>query len=616
MKRFLILTLCAAMWLSCFMAGCTDKPDEPATSDTTDGETTQSVTEAEESETAYGTADDTTEEATTEEVAGPAEPAVTIWPVKAMTFNNKNIQSVSIHASEDICEQYAARELQKYLEKMSIAVKEDGDFPITLQIDPALGDDSYRIETGSSVEDGMAITGGNGRGVIYGVYGFLEKKAGVRFYTPDLETCSAASIRLNGESVMTYEPTFEFRHTNWYTANDAVWSQKNGMNCDILLSDENKYTAEMGGTQTIVGWVHTFSWITGHGSEGQPCLNDPQVLANAIGTVRYMLEQDPTLTVISVSQNDNEDYCKCEKCAAIDEIEGSPSGNIIRFVNAIAADIAEDFPNAVLETLAYRYSIKAPAVTKPLPNVCVRLAPVFSCNVHAYNDPDCPINVEFAQSVAEWSMMCERLYVWDYSTNFSYFIPTFENLYTIRENMRFFAEHNVKGMFSQGNDQSPSAEFGELRAYLLLKLMQNPLMSKDEYYDHMDEFLKAYYGEGWRYIRAYIDLTSGQPGINCRGCYDAPLKAADRARYVAMEETVDQWWDKAEAMAGDRVEYVKRSRLQWRYIKLMYAPDEEEAKAFIADIATADIHWREWRFTSAIGEGSNLSKAPDKWIYD
>ena len=164
MKKLLPVTLCAAMLLSCFMTSCTDKPDEPATSDTTDGETTQSVTEGEESETAYGTADDTTEEATTEEVAGPAEPAVTIWPVKAMTFNNKNIQSVSIHASEDICEQYAARELQKYLEKMSIAVKEDGDFPITLQIDPALGDDSYRIETGSSIEDGMAITGGNGRG--------------------------------------------------------------------------------------------------------------------------------------------------------------------------------------------------------------------------------------------------------------------------------------------------------------------------------------------------------------------------------------------------------------------------------------------------------------------
>ena len=44
--------------------------------------------------------------------------------------------------------------------------------------------------------------------------------------------------------------------------------------------------------------------------------------------------------------------------------------------------------------------------------------------------------------------------------------------------------------------------------------------------------------------------------------------------------------------------------------------NEEDAKAFIADIAAADIHWREWRYTSAIGEGSPLSKSPDKWIYD
>ena len=39
MKRLLTLTLCVAMSLSCFLTSCTDKPDEPATSDTTDGET-------------------------------------------------------------------------------------------------------------------------------------------------------------------------------------------------------------------------------------------------------------------------------------------------------------------------------------------------------------------------------------------------------------------------------------------------------------------------------------------------------------------------------------------------------------------------------------------------
>ena len=50
-------------------------------------------------------------------------------------------------------------------------------------------------------------------------------------------------------------------------------------------------------------------------------------------------------------------------------------------------------------------------------------------------------------------------------------------------------------------------------AYILGKLhsggKKNLVM---EYYRHMDEFLAAYYGAGWRYLRAYLDdLSSGHP---------------------------------------------------------------------------------------------------------
>lgn len=46
MKRFLILTLCVAMSLSCFLTGCNNTPDTPAES--TDAVTTEEeVTEQE-----------------------------------------------------------------------------------------------------------------------------------------------------------------------------------------------------------------------------------------------------------------------------------------------------------------------------------------------------------------------------------------------------------------------------------------------------------------------------------------------------------------------------------------------------------------------------------------
>ena len=574
--------------------------------------TTEAVTDADTEPVTEPVTEPDTEEITTEgNTDEPSdEPTEVAWPRVRLLYGSKPIESVAILGGQDATEQYAVGELRKYLEKMSITVREDGDFTFTVQIDPEIADDGYRITTGDSADDGVTITGGNGRGVIYGVYAFLEEKAKVRFFTPELETCTAKYISLNPNMLIEYRPAFELRHTNWISGQSADWNLKNGMNCD------NKLTPEMGGGWSYGAWIHTLGWMTGHGANGQPCLSDPQNLENAISAVRNILASNPNVNIISVSQNDNNEYCKCEACAAIDEIEGSPSGNIIRFVNAIAADIAEDYPDVVIDTLAYMYSQPAPKITKPLPNVCVRFAPLLSCFVHAYDDPDCPRNLQLAKDIEDWSRICDRIYVWDYTTNFTYFIPTFENLITIRQNMQFFAEHNVKGMFAQGNDQSPSGEFGELRAYLLAKLMMNPYMTEREYYTHMDEFLEAYYGDGWRYVRAYIDMTSGKADVQCRGCYGAPLEALDRKYYLAMEDTMDSWWDKAEEMAGNRLSYVKRSRLQWRYLKLMLHPNEEDARAFLADITAEGIHWREWRYTSEIGADSNLSLSPDKWIYD
>jgi len=85
--------------------------------------------------------------------------------------------------------------------------------------------------------------------------------------------------------------------------------------------------------------------------------------------------------------------------------------------------------------------------------------------------------------------------------------------------MKFFADHNVKGMLSQGNYNGKGADLNELKVYLLSKLQWNPYMSEAEYRYHMQDFLEGYYGDGWRYIKEYIDvLLDDTYGINF-GCF-------------------------------------------------------------------------------------------------
>jgi hypothetical protein len=212
-----------------------------------------------------------------------------------------------------------------------------------------------------------------------------------------------------------------------------------------------------------------------------------------------------------------------------------------------------------------------------------------------------------------WSEICDKIYIWDYTTNFRYCIPTYANFHVLRENMQFYADHNVKGIFPQGNCRTPSGEFGELRAYLLAKLLMDPYMTEREYYAHMDEFLKAYYGDGWEFIRAYIDITSSKASTGCQSVYGQPFEAIPRDFYLAMEDTFESWWAKAEELAGDRVAYVQRSRLQWRYIKLMLHPDEAEAQKLIADVKAMGVGWTESSGTDLPAD-ADFSKGPDEWF--
>ena len=511
----------------------------------------------------------------------------------------KEFNAASVLSGESAPERYAASELKKYLEKLGVPEGEGA--VITLCEDGALRRDGYAV---TAREDGaVTIAGGNGRGVIYGVYAFLERCAGVRFYMPGVEKTKCGDVRVDGD--FSHTPIFEMRQSDWPCGNgDPDWCVKNGVN-------QREIPKEMGGHIKYGGFVHTMTSLVGTPWDKQPCFSDPETLKKAIAGVRAILEKDPDVKIVSVSQNDNRNYCTCEKCRAVDEEEGSHAGTLLRFVNAVAADIAGDYPDVVIDTLAYQHTRRAPKLTKPLPNVCIRLCSIECCFSHPLDDTSCAENAAFFRDILEWNKICDRIYIWDYVTCFHHYIPTFPNFGVLRQNMRFFAEHGVKGMYPEGNYQSRlSGEFGELRCWLLAKLMMDPMMSESEYLAHMDDFLEGYYGAGWRYIRAYIDWTVSEAAGAHMNIWNPPFVTIPREKYAAMEETFDLWWDRAEEAAGDRIEAVKRSRLQWRYIKLMLHPDAEVGKAFFEEVKEQRIRWRE---VQELPEHPDFAASPETW---
>ena len=321
-------------------------------------------------------------------------------------------------------------------------------------------------------------------------------------------------------------PYFFSRDTFWYhILHPRRPTKLNGRNA---VKSNHWDMPDLGGGVTYAGrFVHSI-WDLAemeHEIGRQPCLTDENVYKTVLKNVYKVLEERPWSTIVSVSQVDSypdQLGCQCENCKAIDDREGTPMGSLLTFVNRIADDIKDDYPHVYVDTLAYRYTRKAPKSIKPRDNVIIRLCSIECCFAHPLDDPDCPHNVAFKKDIEEWSAICNNLYIWDYTTDFLCYLSPFPNFAVLQKNVKFFKDHHVIGMFEQGNYQSLSGEFGELRGYLLAKLLWDPDMTEEKYYAHMDEFLRDYYGAGWTYVREYIDVTTRKAAERHLFIYDTP----------------------------------------------------------------------------------------------
>jgi len=236
------------------------------------------------------------------------------------------------------------------------------------------------------------------------------------------------------------------------------------------------------------------------GSASQWCLTNPKVLEIVCERLDSLFKANPDQRMISISQNDGSDtYCRCPSCQAIIDEEGSPSGPILRFVNAVA----ERFPDKEISTLAYLFSVRPPKITVPLDNVSIMLCDIDCRRQTALTEN--PSGRAFMECLRGWSAICQNIFLWDYGINFDNYLSPFPNLSTIRDNMLIFRDHGVKMHFSQINS-TLGGDFSELRPYLVSKLMWNPSASLDSLEKH---FCESYYGAAAPQILHYINQLEG-----------------------------------------------------------------------------------------------------------
>ncbi|HOZ46425.1 MAG TPA: DUF4838 domain-containing protein [Candidatus Hydrogenedentes bacterium] len=442
-------------------------------------------------------------------------------------------------------EVFAAEELQALLEqagapRLPIAQEGDRSDPTdrtdhrffvgpgqALQGHPAgfsvegFGEEDFRVVIR---DNAILIAGGRPRGTLYGVYSFLEDHLGVRFLTVDhTHVPPIGDWRVVGPADRFYHPPLAFRWSFYAETNRSpLFAARNRTNtvpteprlggktgleninhsfCHLMPSREfgkehPEYYALVDGQR--------LADVENDGVQTELCLTNPDVLRIVTERVLAILRAHPEQRNISVSQNDNTLYCRCPKCASLDEREESPMGSLLTFVNAVADEVANEFPDVLVGTLAYSYSRKPPKTVRPRPNVQIHLCSGECCLLHAIDDPDCPMNRDFCRDMTTWGSMCKNISIWNYNTNFANYLLPCPNLRVVEPNIRYFVANNAIGVFMQGVWNGQGGEFSDLRNYIISGLLWDPNRSGEAL---MDEFLTLHYKVAAPPIRRFVNLT-------------------------------------------------------------------------------------------------------------
>ncbi|MEO8962035.1 MAG: DUF4838 domain-containing protein [Ginsengibacter sp.] len=459
----------------------------------------------------------------------------------------------------------------------------------------------------------LIISGGTGKGALYGVYTFLEQYLGCRKYSPAVAPYvpQKKTIILNSIDEMEV-PAFTYRvdfyadvlkdqeYMDWHKLDNCFGKPDTGNEWGSFV---HTFDQLLGSKEYGESHPEYFSFYDGERHPGysesgrvisQLCLTNPNVLDIVCKSLQTNIKENPGAQYWSVSQNDNVNYCKGPLCSALDEKYASfapgskmygthnhgyspiGQGSLLTFVNKVA----EKFPDKIISTLAYQYTRVPPKGIVPRENVNIML-----CNIESpRNVPFATGDTSFSNDLIGWTRLTHNIILWDYVVQFSNLMSPFPNLHTLQPNLQYLHDNGVQMIFSEGNPET-GGEFSELRAYLIAKLLWNPDVDINKV---MNDFLSGYYGNASGMIRQYIDLLHNEmekSGVKL-SIYGNPVEERKTFLSDSLVTVYNQLFDRAEkAVSGspELLQRVKTARLPVHYAMLEIARDQKTGKqgAFI-----------------------------------
>jgi len=375
-------------------------------------------------------------------------------------------------------------------------------------------------------ENLIYLLGGDLRGPFYAAISFLEVELGVFNPEKNILLIGKRQPAINVKSRIE-NPAFELRMLIYKNVYDSFFASFNKLNTIHLYP---LVYSDIGGSTIMhqdCGLGHTanciipiskyylknpeyFSNVPGSTLSnyyGQLCLTNTTVFQLVLKYVRNLMVNFPKSELFNFSPNDTRFTCTCENCSAINLIEGSKSGTLVRFMNRLVDSLEFEYPSLRYVTLSY---FDTDFGTKSKLNNKTSL--LLSADTSSWIHPFEPISkdVNFNKRLESWKKCTNNIWIWDYTMDFNDYYNLYPDIDIIADNLRFYKSKGVKGVFLESHSETDFVEEPTLRSYIFSKLLWNPRL---DWNILRRQFVTNYYGKAAKEINKYYNVIYNESKV-------------------------------------------------------------------------------------------------------
>lgn len=355
----------------------------------------------------------------------------------------------------------AAKELQAYIKKLSGAevpiISDETDPPAgplilvgRSRLTDAMAD--AKIPAGltpSRAEEGFVILcrgdrlllAGNDEGPYHGteyaVYALLEN-LGVRWFMPgDFGEVLPPAQPTIDIADMELRETPDFRQRNWWVhttpemlEQEKRWKIRNRMNPDNMFAPPGDSSVRDFVADAALAATRPELFarnLDGTTNPHLPNLSNPEAVQIAADKMKERFRADPKLGSIGIAPDDGvprdfnpETAKRNQGFTDLLGREGVPTEmsvteEWIQFVNAIAREVAKEFPDRIVTTNGYANRNTPPVGVKIEPNISIMFAAIWSDTIHAYDNPRSWQMQRQGQFLRQWCELSDKVWLYNYS---------------------------------------------------------------------------------------------------------------------------------------------------------------------------------------------------------